>query len=377
MSRRAITVLPGGRINVTAMLVVRTALLTLALSRSVVEVTSIQRMTARSEPQARLSIITTAPAPTDPPVNLTPPVAAGIVRIGNTLTTDDGVWDLPATFTYQWTRDGVPIMGATSSSYVPVAADIGPLIACEVTATGTGGPSLPAPSNDLASVWRDILVLRPGILIWDGTDPYCYGGVTTGNPVEFMYTVNGILLGQQAVTPNKATRVGNTLDFDDLDDYYDCPAPVVAYFHNDQSICVHVSGLSSSTGQMLYYALLSSPTWRSGRVAVSASPSRNDHRTNATQTIMVGPATFTQDIIVRYAAAPNMAIYNLTAGVTLHTTANGTRSTGSGGTLRIGADPGLTQTFGGAVRGLAFDNLAWDTATMAVYRACALAAGVM
>lgn len=59
-----------------------------------------------------------------------PPVIAGTVLIGETLTAT-GAGPL------QWTRDGSPISGATASTYVVTAADIGPAIRCE----GAGGAS--------------------------------------------------------------------------------------------------------------------------------------------------------------------------------------------------------------------------------------------
>lgn len=41
----------------------------------------------------------------------------------------------PITTTFQWTRDGTPITGATSESYTPVNADLTAVLGCTVTAT--------------------------------------------------------------------------------------------------------------------------------------------------------------------------------------------------------------------------------------------------
>lgn len=45
----------------------------------------------------------------------------------------------PPTYTYRWLRDGMPIDGAVSSTYTPVAGDATHSLVCEVTATNTQG----------------------------------------------------------------------------------------------------------------------------------------------------------------------------------------------------------------------------------------------
>ena len=87
------------------------------------------------------------------PVNTVAPAISGTAQVGQTLTTTNGTWDnAPSSYTYQWTRNGSNISGATSSTYNTVAADMGTLIRCEVTAINAGGPSLPAVSNTIAPV---------------------------------------------------------------------------------------------------------------------------------------------------------------------------------------------------------------------------------
>jgi hypothetical protein len=77
-----------------------------------------------------------------PPVNLTLPLILGVPRVGRTLRATTGTWTStgPTTFTYQWERCTVAgscgdIAGATSSTYVPTASDIGFTLRVEVTAT--------------------------------------------------------------------------------------------------------------------------------------------------------------------------------------------------------------------------------------------------
>lgn len=85
-----------------------------------------------------------------PPVNSVAPVASGTVSIGGSLSCTTGTWSGSPTYAYQWRRAGVNISpNGTSSTYTPVAADIGPVIDCVVTATNDGG-SADADSNNLA-----------------------------------------------------------------------------------------------------------------------------------------------------------------------------------------------------------------------------------
>ena len=89
------------------------------------------------------------------PVNTVAPAVTGTATVGQTLSTTNGTWTgAPApTFTYQWQRVTTNISGATSSTYVLVAADVGNTIRCVVTATNSIAPSgVSANSNSTASV---------------------------------------------------------------------------------------------------------------------------------------------------------------------------------------------------------------------------------
>lgn len=93
------------------------------------------------------------------PTNTVAPVISGIAERGETLTSTTGTWTGTGTITYayQWKRSGANISGATSSTYVLVAADDNAFITCNITATDdTGsrsklsnslGPVLAAPLN--------------------------------------------------------------------------------------------------------------------------------------------------------------------------------------------------------------------------------------
>ncbi|MFT2751863.1 sialate O-acetylesterase [Clavibacter sp. Sh2088] len=83
------------------------------------------------------------PEPTTPPADAPYPVAstptiAGTARVGFTLSARAGVWTPWPTFSYAWTRDGVPIPGQTSVTYRVQEGDQGSTIAVIVTGTKAG-----------------------------------------------------------------------------------------------------------------------------------------------------------------------------------------------------------------------------------------------
>jgi hypothetical protein len=91
------------------------------------------------------------PLPSGIPVNIFAPKIDGknIVN-AKIFVIDNGTWtgDLPITFTYQWQRNGVDIIGETNYTYTTVLADSGQTITCEVTATNIVG-STSASSNSI------------------------------------------------------------------------------------------------------------------------------------------------------------------------------------------------------------------------------------
>ncbi|MGV8951194.1 MAG: phage tail tube protein [Cypionkella sp.] len=75
------------------------------------------------------------PTLTEPtaPRNLSVPTIKGVPAVGSPLTVEQGVWAGVMTLSYQWQADGVDIVGATNSTFVPVTANIGDVITCELT----------------------------------------------------------------------------------------------------------------------------------------------------------------------------------------------------------------------------------------------------
>lgn len=73
------------------------------------------------------------------PYNTVPPVVSGTLEVGENLSVTDGTWTDAVSFAYQWTRNGLAIIGATSDTYTLVVADEAKTIAAIVTATNTYG----------------------------------------------------------------------------------------------------------------------------------------------------------------------------------------------------------------------------------------------
>jgi hypothetical protein len=85
-------------------------------------------------------------APTNAPVNSTPPSISGSAIQNNTLTASNGAWNgATPTFAYHWQRcdtagaNCASILGATSQTYQPSSLDVGNTLRVVVTATNAEG----------------------------------------------------------------------------------------------------------------------------------------------------------------------------------------------------------------------------------------------
>ena len=83
----------------------------------------------------------------------------GSAVVGQTLTTDPGVWaPAPVTLTYQWQRNGVDLAGATSAGYTPVPADVGSTLAVSVTGAEAGFITATKTSLSTAAVTGAVVI---------------------------------------------------------------------------------------------------------------------------------------------------------------------------------------------------------------------------
>lgn len=77
----------------------------------------------------------------DIPANTVAPAITGTAQVGQLLTVSNGTWTgTPTpTYSYQWNRAGVVIVGAEAATYTPTASDVGSTITATVTAHNIGG----------------------------------------------------------------------------------------------------------------------------------------------------------------------------------------------------------------------------------------------
>jgi hypothetical protein len=136
-----------------------------------------------------------APAPPDTaPTNTSPSTISGTPAPGQTLACGNGTWSpAPTSFTYQWSRDGSAISGATGNTYVVTANDRGHSLTCTVTAFNgsaasasatSAGVSVPAPAP--VNVSPPTITGTP----LPGNTLTCHPGTWTGNPTTFDYQWN-------------------------------------------------------------------------------------------------------------------------------------------------------------------------------------------
>ena len=79
------------------------------------------------------------------------PSITGSARAGKAVVCATGSWtNSPTAFTYRWSRDGTPIVGATGVSYRVRTSDEGLTLTCTVTASNAAGAGAPATSKGVA-----------------------------------------------------------------------------------------------------------------------------------------------------------------------------------------------------------------------------------
>ena len=94
------------------------------------------------------SSATTRETVTKAAANSAPPSVTGTATANKTLSCSTGTWSNTVTgFTYQWSRDGTPIAGATSPTYTVQSSDQGLTLTCTVTTDNAAGTPISVTSN--------------------------------------------------------------------------------------------------------------------------------------------------------------------------------------------------------------------------------------
>lgn len=120
-----------------------------------------------------------------PPVNTVAPTISGDPFVGSTLTINNGTWTGADSYSYQATRDGVDIGGATTQTYVVATADIGTDVGGKVTATNGSGSTGPVSTSNVIDI-VDPSTIANGLFFLDASSPSYY----TKNGSNDVYEIN-------------------------------------------------------------------------------------------------------------------------------------------------------------------------------------------
>jgi hypothetical protein len=119
------------------------------------------------------------------PANTVAPTVSGSATVGSTLTSNSGTWNIvPSSYTYQWTRDGGSIGGATSSTYTTVDGDSGHAIGCTVTAVGV------VSTETAATASSNTISVTGGTPVTTNPD-----GIFLGRPRSYFYNRTKVFVG--------------------------------------------------------------------------------------------------------------------------------------------------------------------------------------
>lgn len=114
--------------------------LVLSATREIGEANSVVTLNTTLEIDSNIVFVAAAIAGSAPD-NTVLPAITGTAEEDQTLTVSSGTWTGSPTpsYAYQWFRDGESIPGATASTHLVVAADVGKKLRAQVTATNVNG----------------------------------------------------------------------------------------------------------------------------------------------------------------------------------------------------------------------------------------------
>ncbi|WP_051274412.1 hypothetical protein [Cellulomonas sp. URHD0024] len=160
------------------------------------------------------------------------PVVTGTAKVGVKLTASAGTWSpTGSTVAYQWLRAGVAITGATATSYVPTASDLGRTLAVKVTVARSGYTSAAATSVSTAKVSSGTITssVKPTVTgtakvgqtlttsagTWSPTGPtltyqWLRGGAPISGATGRSYVLTSASKGASVSVKVTATKVGYT-----------------------------------------------------------------------------------------------------------------------------------------------------------------------
>jgi hypothetical protein len=294
-------------------------------------------------------------------LTLTPtPTITGTATVGATLTAVPGTWDSGVTLSYQWSSDGTPISGATSSTYVVQSTDTGASLSVSVTGALAGYTSVTKTSSEVAvlgtisptstptitgsAVVGDTLTAHLGT--WKAGVSFAYQWNRDGSAIAGAISSTYTLVGADVGLPITVTVTGSKAGY--------APAVRTSTSVTPTAAPLPVIGTATITGSAITGGTLGvkTPGWTSGvtftyqwlrdGTAISGA-------TSSTYTLVV--ADFGHQITVRAkgskvgykSASATSAAVTVGPGtqtVTGTPTVSGTNSTGG----ELSANPGIWST---------------------------------
>jgi hypothetical protein len=115
----------------------------------------------------------------------------GSPAVGNVLHARNGIWTAGLSVTYQWAANGVPILGATRSSYVPVTSNLNKRLTVTVTGTAPGRVAQVHTSDQTSRVYVAYIKATTPVTI--------SGGLTTGSSLRTSqgWDISGVTVFRQ------------------------------------------------------------------------------------------------------------------------------------------------------------------------------------
>lgn len=147
------------------------------------------------------------------------PAITGDLYQGETLTCDTGTWsNTPDAYAYQWSRDGVQIIGATAATRVLALADVGKAMSCTVTATNLGVSAVASSAATAVILGDPVFSVQPSITGTAQEDATLTGvaGTHTGTSITRRWLADGVAIGGAtgATFVLTATQIGALITFE-------------------------------------------------------------------------------------------------------------------------------------------------------------------
>ncbi|GAA1837415.1 hypothetical protein [Agromyces salentinus] len=141
------------------------------------------------------------------------PTISGTAAVGSTLTAKTGTWTTGTTFSHQWSASGVPITGATASTFKLTSAQAGKTVTVTVTGKVGGNTRAVKPSAATAKVVTAGTPTISGTVAVGSTLTAKTGTWTTGTAFTYQWSASGVAITGAMASTFKPTsaQAGKTI----------------------------------------------------------------------------------------------------------------------------------------------------------------------